>query len=535
METQEQKLKKFSAELETNTGRTVDSFREAPTAQGTMDAQAIENARPINIPNAPEPVVANGVITNTSIPPEQVITEQAPQVSNEANQLRSQISERQDILEELGLGDIRKSFEDLMGKGAFTAGAEATAGIDDKTIALNDINNQLRETDLKFRREREAITTDTTLSGARKNARLGDVSRKQAMELADLSVIQSSRVNDLATTQALVDRKVELQFEPIEQRLKFQQFMFDENKELFNAAETKQFQIKMRDEQVQIDKDKFKFQQLENQKATFMSNAAQSGKSNAYLQSISATTTQEQLLGIPGIGDFALSRAEKLSNSLKSAQLSQISSSLREASNAGALPQVEAEKLSNNIDTVNNIMNPEEKGGRSILSRILGTGIIPSIVRGTGSGEITDKVIGQSSAELRIKRGLFPREENDYISTVENVLKTLTLDTFADAKARGMTFGAMSEGEWKILGDSASALVQRRVTKGDKPDGRVIGYTGSQEAFMRDFGVIKQSMDRRYLSVTGTEYGSDTFNMNEGGIEIPDSQLSNADFFGQNN
>jgi len=256
------------------------------TSQGTMNAESIENARPITIPNAPEPVVSNRVITDTVIPPEQPEQSPAPDVSNEATELRTQISERQDILEELGLGDIQTSFEDLMGKGAFTAGAEEDAGIDDKTVALNDINNQLREKDLRFRRDREAIEDEVGLTKGQKNQSIANLSRRQSRELADLSVIQSSRINDLATTQALVDRKVELQFEPIQQKLELQRFMFEENKDLFNSAESRQFEKKVREEQVKIDKDKFKFQQLENAKLEIMNNINLNGGTNELLASV---------------------------------------------------------------------------------------------------------------------------------------------------------------------------------------------------------------------------------------------------------
>jgi hypothetical protein len=37
----------------------------------------------------------------------------------------------------------------------------------------------------------------------------------------------------------------------------------------------------------------------------------------------------------------------------------------------------------------------------------------------------------------------------------------MTLDSFIDAKEAGATFGAMSEGEWKILRNSATKLDRR--------------------------------------------------------------------------
>jgi len=83
---------------------------------------------------------------------------------------------------------------------------------------------------LKFTRNIEAIQDASGLTRGQKNARLSEVSRKQARQLADLSIIQATRRDNLTTAQSLVDRKVELEFEPIEQKLQFQQFLFQETR-----------------------------------------------------------------------------------------------------------------------------------------------------------------------------------------------------------------------------------------------------------------------------------------------------------------
>jgi hypothetical protein len=56
------------------------------------------------------------------------------------------------------------------------------------------------------------------------------------------------------------------------------------------------------------------------------------------------------------------------------------------------------------------------------------------------------------------KADVMTGQVSDFTGSVENVVKQLTLNTYAEAKAKGMTFGAMSEGEWKILASSASKI-----------------------------------------------------------------------------
>jgi len=264
---------------------------------GTISAPSIESASRLNIPEVPKPAVSNKIIADTPIPAEEV--EVAPQdktISSDAEELRNTLASRQDILSELGLDDIKDSFEQLLQKGAFTQQAEDEAGIDDKTTSLNEINSQLRETDLKFKRERELIEDAPGLTAAQKSARLGDVSRKQARELADLSIISATRRDDLTTAQALVDRKVELTFEPIQQKLQFQQFLFNENKELFTLAEQRQFDKNVKKEDAKIAKEKEEMKTLEDTKLDLAMTSKEKGGSNAEISAIMQSGSVEDAI-----------------------------------------------------------------------------------------------------------------------------------------------------------------------------------------------------------------------------------------------
>jgi hypothetical protein len=56
------------------------------------------------------------------------------------------------------------------------------------------------------------------------------------------------------------------------------------------------------------------------------------------------------------------------------------------------------------------------------------------------------------------KADVMTGQVSDFVGSVENVVKQLTLNTFAEAKEKGMTFGAMSQGEWDILASSATKI-----------------------------------------------------------------------------
>ncbi len=275
-----------------------------PVTEGTISAPAIESATPFNIPEAPTPQIADEVISGTVIPPENIeapeTTQETPEVSGELQDLFNEFKEKQGIFQELGLGGITDTFNELMKKGAFTASAEESAGIDEKTIAFNDINSELRETDLRFRREREDLADATGMTAGFKQQSLNRLGAKQARTLADLSIIKATRRDDLSTAQALVDRKVALHFEPLEQKLQYQTFLFEQNKALFTQAEERAFQKKVRAEQVQIDKDKFKFQALENLKVEQMMNVQANGGTNEQMKEIQRATTPEGVFKAAG-------------------------------------------------------------------------------------------------------------------------------------------------------------------------------------------------------------------------------------------
>ena len=73
-----------------------------------------------------------------------------------------------------------------------------------------------------------------------------------------------------------------------------------------------------------------------------------------------------------------------------------------------------------------------------------------------------------------------------YIGKIETLVSKLSLEALQKAKAEGATFGALSEGEWEILGNSATAIQQWK----DKRDGKVVGYDISEKAMNDELNKI---------------------------------------------
>jgi hypothetical protein len=82
-----------------------------------------------------------------------------------------------------------------------------------------------------------------------------------------------------------------------------------------------------------------------------------------------------------------------------------------------------------------------------------------------------------------------------------------------------MTFGAMSEGEWRILGESATKIAQWRITEGTDAEGnkKTVGYDISEKAFKEELDTLsnfakmdalRKGANPANIGVTQTEDGS---------------------------
>jgi|GEM_PF-6805895 len=254
-----------------------------------------------------------------------------------------------------------------------------------------------------------------------------------------------------------------------------------------------------------------KLEQEENDIFSIAEQARSAGAGQAEINAIIKSETREEAIA----NAVTLGRMARIENSIRQRELDSMNMAMQEAITSGNVSEAEGAELGNQLNLISEILNPDKISA-------LGA-----------KGNVLDNVIGQTRLGLKAVRGLTPVAENDYISSVENILNSLTLNTFAEAKAKGMTFGAMSEGEWRILANTASRITQRRVKSSDKENARVIGYSGSKDAFLSDIKVIENSIKNRYKNATGVEFGSDTLDVDENGFINIDGELSNSDFFNQ--
>ncbi len=92
-------------------------------------------------------------------------------------------------------------------------------------------------------------------------------------------------------------------------------------------------------------------------------------------------------------------------------------------------------------------------------------------------------------------------ERQNFIAGVSQLTSQLTLDNLIQAKAKGATFGALSEGELGILANGASKI-DKWAIKDDK--GNVKGYNVSEKDFKKELDKINNFAKRDYLLKGGS-------------------------------
>jgi len=275
------------------------------------------------------PTITTNQLEQTQAPislPEQPIQSFiAPSVEDQ--QSEQQVQQQQSNVDEL-LSSIQSSFGNLATQGSTQVKLEEQAGVGTMSKELTDVENEIRQKALAFRREQESIQTVPGLTQAQRNARLGDVSRRNNMELADLEVIRQARSNSLSNAQSMIDRKVELQFGDERRRLEGLQFIYDENKDKLTQKQNELLQSKIKKEERAFELAKDKYQTLEQEKLQLVRNAQANGAGNGVMNAILKSQSLED--AYRNAGSYGMSIDDKI----KRAQLSKLQSDMSAARQA---------------------------------------------------------------------------------------------------------------------------------------------------------------------------------------------------------
>lgn len=228
-----------SAQYNTTPGeRTVDrnalvsDFGAKIATSGPITSETLAgNTTPVTVPPTPPSTGATGLSGYASSYGEsqKELQAQLDKQAEEARQTRD--TEKQGLLD---------TMSQYLGIQTSRSKLEESAGLPEKQQKVTQYTNQLEALE---RAELNEIRALDNMPGTleQRGQRTADIQRKYAFQKADVALLQSAANRDYETASNIVNRKIELQLEPLKTKLEFQKLFYDENKDLFNKAEQRQF------------------------------------------------------------------------------------------------------------------------------------------------------------------------------------------------------------------------------------------------------------------------------------------------------
>lgn len=145
-----------------------------------------------------------------------------------------------------------------------------------------------------------------------------------------------------------------------------------------------------------------------------------------------------------------------------------------------------------------------------------------------GSGYNYKVISGISQGGALGIGGRITGAKGDALSIAENLIANQTLQSLADAKAKGITFGALSGPELNAVASAASRVASKAIV--DKETGKLTGFSGSETGFKKDLETIKEGLEKSKTKKTGLNQIGGKVDAAINILNQPDAQLGGYQF-----
>lgn len=417
---------------------------------------------PLNVPNSPVSTEAEGLSGFTS--------SYAEQFKKQQSEL-AKATQEASVAKEGEKNTLKDIYNSITGIFESRPAEEQKAGLDVKAQKVTDVTNQIEALDRAEVNEQRALEGQG-LTDTQKGQRSREISRRYAFQKADLALIQSAANRDYETAFNILERKTQLQLEPLKLKLDFQKLFYEENKDAFNKAEQREFDNLVKGTERQYNEEKA----TKDSVASLLMTALQNGvnvpaRVIKELDSARSSAEATQILARNGISlQDPLDRENKLltNQKLRADILASAGGSER------------------NVD---NIM--------AYASQFADTGKLPSPselkLAGLSVGEVTNyarQMPKQEGALVSAKTGvkssaLSPAQEDGILALYDISKKTTELKELEDKRIKGLTsaafgkiFGATDQENYLNLRTEIIDLLSRARTGA--------ALTASEEKFYKD-------------------------------------------------
>ena len=266
----ERKIKTSAGEeTATQTADRINSIRadNTITSEGQAAAGRIAAAR----------AKADNTITSESLAPQAEVQVTDPQTGTAMAGLGGALEAQTDSFAQ-GLTDTRnqreaasaastRDYQSLVanrtGLEGFSLQADQDAGVFEADSALQDINNELRTEQLGRRRSVEALQGQGNLKGTTQS-QVNNINRESYSKQADMAIVQLAAQGRFNSASALADRKANAMFEQEQNQIDAAKITYEDNKDLYNKAEQREFETALTDRTNRVQAEKEQMQAIQN-------------------------------------------------------------------------------------------------------------------------------------------------------------------------------------------------------------------------------------------------------------------------------
>lgn len=207
------------------------------------------------------------------------------------------------------LDALISSLANTPGETALTAQAYNQGGVDNLGLELKDLNNQLLGEQQALKNELSAIEKNTEgLTIGALQDRMNDAKTASLRRQSDIAVVQMAKQGQYDSAKAIADRAIAAQLERDRQRNEILQFVYGENKELFNKKEQRAFEVAQADRNRELDRKERDLKTISD----LSLDALQNGAPAAIAAQMRSAKTVEDAYKIGGQYVGALDRAFKV-------------------------------------------------------------------------------------------------------------------------------------------------------------------------------------------------------------------------------
>ena len=469
--------------------------------EGTISTATLSTPQfNFTVPSAPSPTNGQPLI-DSSLESLLSAFNQPTQAENTGNELQTR---------------ILKSLESLGGRTARQGQLDVDAGLPEQRKQLQSVVGQLQA----LQKEAAAIPLQIEQEFEGRGATLGGVApiehgrlRDNAIKALGLSAIGQTLQGNIALAESNIARAIDLEFEPVEQELNVLNQLYSFNKDALERADKKRadsLNIVLNERSRLLETEKINKQEIYNiglaakkfgapnsvAEAIFKSASREEAvaKAGTYLQDPKAQIELQNARLDTILKQKEIEYKEKQTRLLGEPSEEESKATLAALKEAQASIPVMRDKITA-VDVLKEHSGLNSRVGTSFLNRAPrgffgGVGRALTVV-GIPSLGVVDKATGAGQ---------------EFAGGVHKLTAGLTVQALQDAKARGATFGALSDSELSILSQSATALTDWEIKKDNVPTGF---WNIDEVSFKRELETIKTLTQRALQQSEGTVLGED--------------------------